>query len=160
MGGLYRVPGEYYPATARGRPRYSEAGPGSPAGAGVGGIWGWARVLGCSAAGRPQVPPLRGPVGPGPPCTWDLGNAASGPIRARFHLILSKASQNARVSPKYVQKACLSPCFQKRVQKSPLGILRISFLRAFSHKELMGHFKPAAEFIVKMTKCRQYVRTG
>ena len=70
------------------------------------------------------------------------GNAASGPIRARFQSILLKVSQNGRVYTKYVEKACHSPCFIFTVQKSPLDFLGFPYLRAFSHKELMGYFDP------------------
>ena len=70
------------------------------------------------------------------------GNAASWPIRARLGSHYCKVSQNREVSPKSSQKACHSPCFQKRAQKSPLGILRFPISPAFSHKELMGRFDP------------------
>ena len=76
---------------------------------------------------------------------------------ARFKDILLKVSQNGGVSPEYVEKACHSPCAQNPVQKSPLEILRFPFRRAFSHKELMGHFDGHSGIIVKTTKCRQYV---
>ena len=51
-------------------------------------------------------------------CPWPLpvpgtlAYAASQPIRARFKVYLLKVSQNAEVSPEYVQKACHSPCSQ------------------------------------------------
>ena len=77
--------------------------------------------------------------------------------RARLHLIFYKVSQNGQVSPKYLEKACHSPYSQKRVQNSPLGILRFPYLLAFSHKELMGLFSRTGMFMVKMTKCRPYV---
>ena len=60
--------------------------------------------------------------------------------RARIEVKTGKVSQNGKVSPKSVQKAQLSPYFQKRLQKSPLEILRFPFSAAFSHKELMGLF--------------------
>ena len=129
------IPG-YYPAVphrARNPAADSEAGPGSPAGAGVGGQQLGGRVS--------QYPPS----GPGRslqalPGTGTRLHAASGPIRARFSVFLVKYSQNDEVSPKSVQKACHSPCFQKRVQKSALDFLRFPILVAFSHKELMGLF--------------------
>ena len=62
--------------------------------------------------------------------------------KARFHDISRKLSQNGQVSPKYVNKAYHSPCFQNAAQKSPLEILRFPFPDAFSHKELMGRFDP------------------
>ena len=81
-----------------------------------------------------------GPVGdPSPPCTWDPWNPASWPITATFDLILLKVSQNEQVSTKKCHKACHSPCFQNAVQKSALDFLGFPFVRAFSHKELMGH---------------------
>ena len=70
----------------------SGAGPVGPAGAGVGG-------LDCSARPAPRTHPP-GPVacgslvlGPSPQI------AASWPIRARFHHIFYKVSQNGEVSP-------------------------------------------------------------
>ena len=126
---------------------------------GTGGI---GRGLQCSAAGTaPGTHPCGArSVTPGAlPGTWTLRNAASGPIRARFQVISGKVSQNGGVSPKYVQKAYVSPCFQNAAQKSPLEILRFPFSSAFSHKELMAHFRPGLRFIVKMTKCRLDVHT-
>ena len=103
------------------------------------------------------------PVGFRGPLRWSgplpRANAASWPILARFDLILLNYSQNARVSPKYVNKACHSPYLQNGLQKSALQILRFPYFVAFSHKELMGLFWPRADFIVKMMKCRQNVHT-
>ena len=130
----------------------SEAGPGSPS---IGLEW-----VVWTAAPRTSAHP---PCGPGRPCwpPWwaPRAIAASGPIRARFQLHFYKVSQNGQVSPKYVHKACHSPCFHFRLQKSPLEILRFPFLRAFSPKELMTLFWPDLGFLVKMTKCRPYVHT-
>ena len=42
---------------------------------------------------------------------------------------------------------------------SPLEFLRFPLWRAFSGKELMGHFDHGTEVYVKMTKCRQDVHT-
>ena len=113
--------------------------PEPPAGGGVGGHSArtYRRLYG------PRYHPS-GPVGSllDPPCTWVLGIAASWPIRARYHLIYYKVSQNAEVSPKYVEKAYHSPCFTFSVQKSPLDFLGFPFSTAFSHKELMGRFGP------------------
>ena len=92
---------------------------------------------------------------PGPPWCRTSQIAASWPKRARFQSYFYKVSQNGVVSTKSVEKAYHSPCFQNPVEKSPLEILRFPFSRSFSHKELMGHFDPSSEFIVKMTKCRQ-----
>ena len=84
--------------------------------------------------------PVGDPAGPLPGHASAL--PASGPIRARFHLISYKVSQKGIVSPKSVHKACHSPYFQNGVGKSPLQILRFPLLPAFSHKELMTHFRP------------------
>ena len=69
------------------------------------------------------------------------------------------------MSPEKSHKACHSPCFQNRAQKSPLEILRFPFSLSFSHKELMVLFDGWSGFIVKMTKCRRmytwvYTRKG
>ena len=87
-----------------------------------------------SGARTQPSPAWLAPVGPGG--GWVL----PGPIWARFDLILLKLSQNARVSPKYVEKAWHSPYFQNGLRISPLDILRFPFLAAFSHKELMVLF--------------------
>ena len=105
-------------------------------GTGVGGV----------GPGRPlhPRPPTPGPEGlPGPaPLSGACSpvNAASGPIRARFDLILVEYSQNREVSPKSVEKAYRSPYFQNELGKSPLEIPRFPFSPAFSAKELMGQF--------------------
>ena len=102
----------------------------------------------------PALPlPVQAPPGPG------QGAGTSPGRTARFDLILLKVSQNGIVSPKKLEKACHSPYIQNGPQNSPLGILRIPFSAAFSHKELMGHFCRVADFIVKMTKCRRDVHT-
>ena len=123
-----------YPAMLLGeRCADSEAGPGRPAGPGVGGQH--------SSGVRLHTPTT--------PCgrarsagVWTLLGQipASGPIRARIHQYFSKVSQNDGVSPKYVHKAYHSPCFQNGHQKSPLGKLRFPFWLAFSPKELMVPF--------------------
>ena len=132
------IPG-YYPAAAKRRPR-QRSGPRKPQGAGVGG-------LGCSAHGvvfGGGVGLLYHPSGPVGPCRPSLyrtpWNAASGPIRARFHLIFLKVSQNRGVSPKSTEKACHSPCLQNGLKNSPLEIPRFPISLAFSHKELMVPF--------------------
>ena len=104
---------------------------------------------------RPHPPsgPGRCPCRASPWCS--SSKCRPGPIRARIDLILPKVNQNGGVSPKYHQKAYHSPCSQNGSQKSALEIPRIPFSRAFSHKELMGHFDVHSGFIVKMTKCRQ-----
>ena len=156
-GGVWGLGGyrEGYTATqhaARGGVHDSEAGPGSPQ---CGLEWVVMKpgrptpvnkvlngTLG-TAAGRLLHPPLRGPVGPcGPSLVQDPRNAASQPIRARFMYIYCKVSQNRGVSPIFVEKACHSPYLQNGLRKSALGFLRFPYLRAFSHKELMGHFRP------------------
>ena len=131
----------------------SGAGPGRPAGPGVGGSCSsGARATGTTTpCGRAR---FAVPVSlPGQyPASW--------PIRARIQLNFSKVSQNGQVSPEYVHKACHSPCFQNLVQKSALEILRFPFSPAFSHKELMTLFWPDSRFLVRMTKCRLNVHTG
>ena len=108
--------------------------------AGVGGFWG--RTYRGRRRDGSWVPTLRARSVPcwALPGTQDPQNAASQPIRARFRLFFSKVSQNHRVSPVLSEKACHSPYIQNGSQKSPLGILRIPFSAAFSHKELMGPF--------------------
>ena len=111
----------------------SGAGPGSPIGAGVGG-------LAAAPPGRP-APTLRArSAHPWASLVPPRAIAASWPIRARYRLYFYKVSQNDRVSPKYVEKACHAPCFQNGLGKSPLDFLRFPILAAFSHKELMGCF--------------------
>ena len=112
----------------------------------------------CSAAGTAISPPS----GPGrsspasPP--WDMPlECRLWANMARFQSFYWKLSQNDEVSTKKCEKASHSPYFQNGCQKSPLGFLGFPYLRAFSHKELMGHFDPATGFIVKMMKFRPYV---
>ena len=62
--------------------------------------------------------------------------------KARFSQYFSKVSQNDEVSPKYIEKASHSPCFQNGLRNSPLDILRFPFSVAFSYKELMVAFWP------------------
>ena len=103
-------------------------------------------VVSTARAFRHPGPPTPGPlVLPGPASlSWapPSSKPASGPIRARFHDISLKVSRNGHVSPKYVEKACLSPYIQNELVKSPLEILRFPICLAFSHKELMAHFDP------------------
>ena len=84
--------------------------------------------------------PLRGPVGPGRPSL--AGTLQMPPLgnKARLTSYFYKVSQNGRVSPEYVEKACHSPYLQNGPVKSPLEILRFPILPAFSRKELMGLF--------------------
>ena len=105
QGGYTRgVPGRAIPGTTqppRGEPSTSEAGPGSPMGAGVGGYWGRA----CSwDGGRGRLQdhpsgarsvPCRVPPCPGP---LECPPTAKG---ARIDLKSLKVSQNGIVSPKY-----------------------------------------------------------
>ena len=102
----------------------------------------------CARAMSPPTPALQASG------ARSAGTCLSPGKRARFHVISSKVSQNGRVSPKYVKKACHSPCFQNGLVKSPLEFLRFPYSRAFSHKELLGHFDPHSGYSVKMTKCR------
>ena len=105
-------------------------------GAGVGGH----SAAGERWAGR-VYPHPPGPVGHLRCPPWDIPlDCPPGANTARFHDILLKVSQNGQVSPENVNKASHSPCFQNGLRKSPLEILRFPFWRAFSHKELSGHF--------------------
>ena len=152
-GWVYRGVLPSHPATRTDIPRAkdpAERAPEAPSG-------GWS---GWDPAASPSV--RHPPCGPGQtPAGSSLvpprAKAASWPIKARIQSYFSKVSQNHRVSPKYVQKACHSPYFQNGRQKSPLDILGFPFRPAFSPKELMGHFDRGLGFIVKMTKCRSYV---
>ena len=92
------------------------------------------------APGPPTPDPL-GPPGPAP-LSWAFspGKPASGPIRARLRSKYKNVSQNDEVSPKSVEKASISPCFQNGLRISPLEILRFPYIAAFSHKELMVPF--------------------
>ena len=153
------IPGEYYPASTllEEVPSTAERAPEAPVGGWSGWYWG-PGVLGYGdGGGDGSCTPLRGTVSP-------PGASLAGPSecrltanRARFEVIFLKVSQNGQVSSKSAQKACHSPYFQKPVGKSALEIPRIPYFVAFSHKELMGHFEPSLEFIVKMTKCRPNV---
>ena len=136
LGGLYRVLPSH-PAPREEDHPDSEAGPGSPS-RGWSGWSGWSGRVSPRGRSGPPCGPGRSTPG-GPPCP-SLAKAASGPIRARFKVNLLKVSQNGLVSPKYVNKACHSPCFQNELQMSALDFLRFPFLTAFSHKELMGRF--------------------
>ena len=123
-GGVYRVgnrvgiQGGYtgYPARSRlpeESPRYSGAGPGTPAGGGVGGTWD-SDVTGpfVRPSLRTHPPgPVGAPAGPLPGSEPLLGQ------RARLRSLFHKVSQNGKVSPKSVEKACRSPHIPKRVQK-------------------------------------------
>ena len=141
-GWVYRVgiPGEY-PAASPPRPgersQVQRSGPRKPRGL----EWVVPGSSGVTVGGDGPVPPLRGPVGAlwAPPCTCPCKCPPRANM-ARFTFILLKVSQNGRVSPRNVEKACHSPCLQNTVQKSPLDFLRFPVLLAFSHKELMGHF--------------------
>ena len=122
----------YYPAALLGeRSRHSGAGPGSPAGAGVGGVW-------SSGARCTTLRARSGPCRP-LPCTPPR-ECRLRANKARNQSIFSKVSQNGRVSLRNVEKACHSPCSQNGAQKSPLEIPRFPFSLAFSPKELMVLF--------------------
>ena len=119
-GGLYRYT---QPPCSR-RSHTSEAGPVSPCrglewvGVGPDVPAGWGRLQDhpCGARSVPLAPPC-----PGPSECPLLAN------RARIDLILLNYGQNDEVSPKYVEKAYHSPCFQKPLVKSPLEIPRFPF---------------------------------
>ena len=132
------IPGTTHPpSTLPGRgPTDSGAGPGSPAGL----EWVVCGSSGVTGHGTVPVPPCGPGRGGAPPCTGTSQICPSWPIRARFHLILHKVSQNRGVSPVFIEKACPSPCLQNGLQKSALEKTRIPYSAAFSHKELMGLF--------------------
>ena len=122
------IPGEYYPAAARGSPMYSEAGPGSPAGL----EWvvhGAGRVSqGVRRRDGPWYHPA-GPVAhPWAPCTRDLANAASGPIRARFRLILLKVSQTAKCHQNMTKRPPIVPISKTGTKSHLLNFLDFRFL--------------------------------
>ena len=136
-GGGYTGVLPSHPAPREEDPADSGAGPGSSCRELE---WVVCRVWTRDTGGRsgPPFGPGRSPPG-SPPCP-SLTNAASGPIGARLRLHFSKVSQNDEVSPENVYKASHSPCFQNGSQKSALDFLGFPFLRAFSHKELIGLF--------------------
>ena len=106
---------------ARGEVQDSEAGPVGPCRGPEWVVMGLGRT---DAAGRL----LDHPPGPvrslwDPPCPGP-SECRLLAIGARIDLILLKVSQNRQVSPEYPEKACHSPYIQKRLQKSPLEILR------------------------------------
>ena len=134
------IPGSTTQHAARGGSHTSEAGPGRHRVPGVGGCG--ARAPWGTSTGTAAGTVLRPPFGPGqppqwPPCLRTSQIAASQPIGARLTSISYKVSQNGQVSTKKCQKACHSPCFIFKAQKSPLEIPRFLFWPAFSHKELM-----------------------
>ena len=115
VGNRCAIPGTQPPA--RGDTQTSEAGPGSPLGAGVGGSGGRANP-GTAAGTVPTHPCGARSVLPWRPSLYrTLQIAASWPYTARFDLISYKVSQNGEVSPESVEKACHSPHIQKRVPK-------------------------------------------
>ena len=131
-GGLYR-----YPATLLEETHGQRSGPRRP----CRGRSGWS--MGRTYRGRrrdghsPPCGPGRHPAGTSLGIPSECRLTAN---RARIHQYFSKVSQKAEVSPKNVEKACHSPCFQNVLEKSPLDFLGFTFSAAFSHKELMGHF--------------------
>ena len=138
-GWVYRVGIQgpwYYPATLLGEgPTPAKRAP-EPCRGGVGGCRAWANLGDGGEVGTHPSDPVGLPAGALPGTSR---NAASWPIRARFHDISKKHSQNGQVSPKSVEKASVSPYFQNGPRKSPLGFLGFPFSLAFSHKELMGY---------------------
>ena len=107
---------------------------------------------GASELSPPPFGPGRSPCR-GPP--WGLTSPrAKGRDSSSFPVKLVKT---AECHQKVSKRPVMLPIYQNGSQKSPLGILRKPFWPAFSHKELMGRFGPASDFIVKMTECRQCV---
>ena len=81
--------------------------------------------------------PVDGPAGPLPvpgPAPRLLAN------KARFNLILSKVSKNDEVSPKYVEKACVSPYIPKRVPEVTSSNSQISISRSLLLQGINGPF--------------------
>ena len=154
-GGLYRVPTHRTPALLG-----EQTLPAKRAPEGLQGLEWVGRVQRANGRrGRVLYHPS-GPVGAtrGPPCTGPL-ECRPGPIEARIDLILWKLSQNAEVSPKYVEKACLSPCSQNEAQKSPLDFLGFPVSTAFSHKELMGRSDPHGDIYCQNDEVSPVVHT-
>ena len=126
--------------TARGGSQNQRSGPRRP----CKGRSGW--VLGAGRTGTDPRAPAHPPTHPCGARSVLASQALPGrgwaprAETATFDLIFHKVSQNDRVSPKYVEKACHSPCLQNGPQNSPLDFLRFPILPAFSHKELMGLF--------------------
>ena len=149
----WAIPGYCPPSGfARGEVHMQRSGPRKPLqGAGVGGIW--SSDVPAAGTGYPH------PCGARSAHPWtSLGYPSECRLwanKARFQSISYKVSQNGQVSPINVEKACHSPYFQNELGKSPLEILRFLYLRAFSHKELMGHFAPYLGLYCQMTKCRR-----
>ena len=141
MGTRVGIPGTTQPAAARRTQKPTQrSGPRKACRAWSG--WG-GRVRGLHGVRRRGrvYPTLRARSGPlqGPSLDIPL-ECRLWANMARFNVISLEVSQNGQVSPKKCQKASISPCFQNGLKKSPLGILRIPYLAAFSHKELMGRF--------------------
>ena len=145
-GGYTRVgTGRAIPGTQPAHPAARGASPDSEAGPGraLQGPWsGWSAGPGITGDGGGQNPPC----GPGryrpavPP--WFCPDCRLSANSGEIPVISYKVSQNREVSPKKHEKAYVSPCFQNGLKKSPLEILRFPVSRAFSPKELMGHFDP------------------
>ena len=136
-GWVIRALPSQHAARARRSPD-SEAGPVSPCkGAGVGGLGAGCVSQGTVGGTAPRTTLRARSVLQALPV---LGPSECPPTAnmARFDLIFYKVNQNGEVSPKYVEKASVSPYFQNGLGKSALGILRFPHLLAFSHKELMG----------------------
>ena len=125
------------PPTARGgKTQDSEAGPGSPVGAGVGGP-GAGRTYGgrgrsCTTLRARSAHPVGLPV-------QDLADAHLGPIRRDYDLFSLKLVKTTKCHQFMSKRPPVVPIFQNRVQKSPLEKLRFPYSSAFSPKELMGH---------------------
>ena len=136
--GLYRV--QYPPSTLLARRAYVQrSGPGRPCrGLEWWYIWPGAPAGPCTTPAGPG----RSPAEPSLDMAQLPGKRRLLANKVRFSNILLKVSQNGEVSTIFHQKACHSPYFQNRLRMSPLEILRFPVWPAFSHKELMGHFRP------------------
>ena len=113
----------------------------SPAG---GGWSGWSgagtdpSACPCTSAQPPTHP--AGPVGPPRPSL--VGGWAPRAKGRHLSTFPGNLVKTAKCHRNMCKRPVIVPIFQNAVQKSPLGILRFTFLAAFSHKELMGHFRP------------------
>ena len=123
---------------------------------------GW-RVRGLPGVRRLGTAPRTTPAGPGR-SLWAL--PVLGPLKCRLWAIgrdsmtfLRKVVKTTKCHQKVSKRPRLVPVSQNGSKKSPLEILRFPLWRAFSHKELMGHFDASTGIIVKMTKCRQVAHT-
>ena len=101
------------------------------------------------------------PAGPGRSCARPSLSgsliAALQPKGRDSTLISIKLVKMTKCHRNMSKRPSLVPNSQNGSRKSPLDFLRFYFSAAFSHKELLDHFEPTTDFIVKTAKCRQVV---